>query len=61
MQEMEPAAIREYCSLFRRLLRPHALFYSRNRVEKWNGKSTTRLADYPYAGATATFFRARIH
>jgi hypothetical protein len=48
MQEMELPAIREYFSLFRRLLRPPALFYSSNRVEKWTGAGTTRLADYPY-------------
>jgi putative sugar O-methyltransferase len=48
MQEMEMPAIRGYFTLLRRLLRPPALFYSSNRVEKWTGTSATRLADYPY-------------
>jgi hypothetical protein len=56
MQEMELSAIREYFSLFRRLLRPPALFYSSNRMEKWTGTSTNRLADYPYADGDRDLF-----
>jgi hypothetical protein len=48
MQEMELATIRDYFALLRRWLRPPALFYSSNRMEKWTGTGTTRLADYPY-------------
>jgi hypothetical protein len=58
MQEMELAAIRDYFTLLRRLLRKPAFFYSSNRVEKWIGSGTTRLADYPYAaGDRDLFFR----
>jgi hypothetical protein len=56
MQEMELPAIRRYFALFRRLLRPPALFYSSNRVEKWIGGSATRLADYPYAAGDRDLF-----
>jgi hypothetical protein len=48
MQEMELPAIRDYFTRLRRLLRPPALFYSSNRVEKFIGAGATRLADYPY-------------
>lgn len=56
MQEMELPAIREYFTLLRRLLRPPALFYSSNRVEKFIGAGATRLADYPYAEGDRDLF-----
>jgi hypothetical protein len=56
MQEMELTAIRDYFTLLRRLLRPSALFYSSNRVEKWIGAGTTRIADYPYAAGDRDLF-----
>jgi hypothetical protein len=56
MQEMELASIRDYFALLRRLLRPPALFYSSNRVEKWIGKGATRLADYPYSAGDRDLF-----
>lgn len=56
MQEMEFPANREYFTLLRRLLRPPALFYSSNRVEKWIGSGTTRLADYPYTEGDRDLF-----
>jgi hypothetical protein len=56
MQEMELTTIREYFALFRRLLRPPALFYSSNRIEKWTGTNTNRLADYPYAESDREIF-----
>lgn len=56
MQEMDLSAIREYFSLFRRLLRAPALFYSSNRMEKWIGSTTNRLADYPYIDGDRDLF-----
>ncbi|MBN1439913.1 MAG: hypothetical protein JW929_10930 [Anaerolineales bacterium] len=56
MQEMELAAIREHFSLFRRLLRPPALFYSSNRAENWTGNSTTRLAEYSFVEGDRDLF-----
>lgn len=56
MQEMELSAIRGYFDLLRRILRPQALFYSSNRVEKWIGSGTTRLADYPYIDGDRVLF-----
>jgi len=56
MQEMELPAIRDYFTLLRRLLRPPALFYSSNRVEKFIGAGATRLADYPYAEGDRDLF-----
>jgi hypothetical protein len=48
MQEMDLPTIRSYFTWIRSLLRTPALFYSSNRMEKWIGNATTRLADYPY-------------
>jgi hypothetical protein len=56
MQEMELGAIRDYFALLRRLLRNPALFYSSNRVEKWIGKRSTRLAEYPYTAGDRDLF-----
>jgi hypothetical protein len=56
MQEMERSAIRQHFALLRRLLRPPALFYSSNRMEKWIGSGTNRLADYPYIDGDRDLF-----
>ncbi len=56
MQEMELPAIRQHFALLRRLLRPPALFYSSNRMEKWIGSSTNRLADYPFIDGDRDLF-----
>jgi hypothetical protein len=56
MQEMELAAIRDYFTLLRRLLRNPAFFYSSNRMEKWIGSGTTRLVDYPYVAGDRDVF-----